>query len=208
MAKQRIVELSDVSADQVYSFFERRNIAPDVVRWKYFSDGFSRGRPRGFVTVASGEVIAFIGLIPFELATAENRIPSAWTCDWYVDEEKASSFLGITLLRHAISSVGILFHEGGNPTTKAIFGKLADFVEADGVSHFRLNLRLGAKLRRLSGNAMRSCPRIAEYRYLSASYVFGTVQKSPPEGRLTVSVASKIQHRFLRQHFARPLLSR
>jgi len=98
--------------------------------------------------VQDGQIAGFIGLIPFRASADPTDFKTAWTCDWYTDEERSNSMTGISLLKRATSAYRSVFHVGGNETSKRILSRLATFADPDGVCEYRLMLRLGSLTRR------------------------------------------------------------
>lgn len=150
MSNPEIKKISDVSQQEIETFFEKRGIDSRITRWKYFDTEFNSGRNRGYVALSGNRPVGFIGLIPFRVAIGSAQIETAWTCDWHIDEEHRSSMLGILLLKKAIASYPSVFHVGGNDNTRKVFERLASHADATGMSDFRCYLRLGAPLRILS----------------------------------------------------------
>src|SRR5262245_41968590 len=96
----------------------KRHLAPfglpaEIVEWKYFGRASDDHRPKGFVWIRRGEVRGSIGLIPFDIATPDGRVPAAWTCDWLVDAPQDNPGIGVLLLQHAKGLIAPLFTLGG-----------------------------------------------------------------------------------------------
>lgn len=135
--------ISQAPRDAVERYLVAQGNSPAVVAWKYFDDGFNRGRERGMVWLQEGVVRGFIGLIPFELRAGEMRIPAVWSCDWSLEAPDRTPGMGILLLKAAVESAGLLVTFNGNENTDAILPRLASRTVADAGVRFLLPLRTG-----------------------------------------------------------------
>jgi hypothetical protein len=157
-----IEPLDQVSQADVRSFLERNaGLAGSIVDWKYYDDAFDPRQNRGFVMVREGRVLAFYGLIPFNLVAQERTWESAWPCDWYVEDPGSAGAAGLILLRHVIEAAGHMVHIRGNEATRKIYTRLASKTVEDGAVELCLSLRLADVLRKV-----RRRLRLPDRRYL------------------------------------------
>ncbi|MEM9973382.1 MAG: hypothetical protein AAF771_04320 [Pseudomonadota bacterium] len=157
-ASTTIVRLDEAPTAAVRAYLEARGYAPEYVAWKYFDDVFNAGRNRGFVALADGEVVGFIGLIPFRADVAGTRVDTAWTCDWSVEDAKAGPTAGLMLLKKATQAHAHVYHIGGNDITFRIYSRLAAYTDAEAACDYVLRLRLASQLDRLVARKPRYAP--------------------------------------------------
>ena len=84
MSSAQIVPLSSVRQELLLAYLGPRGFSEAVIRWKYFDDGFNRGRERGFCAVEHDEMVGFIGMIPVELRRCDEVRSDNWLCDWSI----------------------------------------------------------------------------------------------------------------------------
>lgn len=144
-----IEQVSQLPPESIVQFLQEQQGTPaNHTLWKYYDEQFNAGRPRGFAAVQDDRVVGLLGLIPFKAALKGEVFDTAWTCDWFVDAERASGATGIALLKAATGSFDTLYHTGGGEVTKQLFGRLASVSENDAVREYRILLRLGYLLNR------------------------------------------------------------
>ncbi|KAA1193387.1 GNAT family N-acetyltransferase [Pseudohalioglobus sediminis] len=145
----QIKPLVSVHQEALVSFLEQQQGAPAThTRWKYFDEAFNSGRPRGYVALQDDIIVGMLGLIPFQHSVNGELVDTAWTCDWFVDAEKASGATGIALLKAVTSSYNAVYHTGGGDVTKRLFGRLATVSQDDAIQEYRIALRAGYLLKR------------------------------------------------------------
>lgn len=138
-----IRHLSELPQAVVIQFLEQQQGAPaSHTRWKYYDEDFNAGRLRGFVAMDGSDMVGLLGLIPFHYSLNKETVETSWTCDWFVDAERASGATGIALLKAATAAHDSVYHTGGGEVTKQLFGRLANFTEDDAVQEYRTILRM------------------------------------------------------------------
>ena len=148
-----IVELGAVDPLSIKKYLADRGQDPAYTDWKYFDAAFNADRVRGFAAVQGGEVVGFIGLIPFNAVVDGEMVETAWTCDWSVDDAKAGPIVGISLMKSAIRAHPRVFHVGGNEITEKIFSRLAAHYERDAVCEYAVHLTVASHVDRLIAKA-------------------------------------------------------
>lgn len=138
--------LSALEPDDLIEYLGREGHSPAIVRWKYFDQGFARGRERGYAWVKDGKIGGFIGLIPCRVKLATRTAEAAWTCDWSVQDPSGRG-MGILLIRQAQLSSEYLLQLGGNEASNKIVSRMAALTVNDAGIVFHLLLRAGALLR-------------------------------------------------------------
>ena len=140
--------MSEVDPAAVRQYLLGRQIAPEIIDWKYFDPCFNRGRERAVVCVRKDQVAGFLGLIPFRLEKGDLRADCAWSCDWSVDPQQGGG-MGLLLVKRARELYDGIFNLGGNANTRQIFPRFADRTVPDAAISLVLPLRLGSILPRL-----------------------------------------------------------
>ena len=144
-----IRQVGELSTDSLVNFLkERQKRDRNAIQWRYFDEQFNAGRPRGVAAVRGGQVVGFLGLVPFRCRVYNRVVDTAWTCDWFVDSERASGATGIMLLKAARSAFDSVYHVGGNEITRHLFGRMATFSESDSVYEYLITLRIGYLINR------------------------------------------------------------
>jgi hypothetical protein len=128
--QRSIVPLSEVPRARVEdylrastSYFRGRDSA--AIGWKYYDEAFNRGRNRGFAWVKDGRVRGFIGIVPGLVARGSEVVPLHWTCDWGLEDPKATPGMGILLLRRVTAAGEHAATMGGNANTRTLVPRLA-----------------------------------------------------------------------------------
>src|SRR4051794_6046007 len=81
--KSSILPMSSVPQALVEAYLLQAGLTKEVIDWKYYDETFSRGRERGYAWLhKSGEVRAFIGIIPLSVGSRSAVGEMVWTCDW------------------------------------------------------------------------------------------------------------------------------
>ena len=148
-----IAELGAVDPLSIKKYLAERGQDPAYTDWKYFDAAFNADRVRGYVAVQGGDVVGFIGLIPFNAVVDGEMVETAWTCDWSVDDAKAGPIVGISLMKSAIRAHPRVFHVGGNEVTEKIFSRLAAYYERDAVCEYAVHLTVASHVDRLIAKA-------------------------------------------------------
>ncbi len=144
-----IKKVNELPPESLIQFLEEQQGTPaDHTRWKYFDSEFNAGRLRGFAAMQDSRVVGMLGLIPFTASLNNETFDTAWTCDWFVDAERASGATGIALLKAATAACDKLYHTGGGDVTKQLFGRLANVTEEAAIKEYRMLLRLGYLINR------------------------------------------------------------
>jgi hypothetical protein len=128
--QRSIVPLSEVPRARVEDYlrastgyFRARDSA--AIGWKYYDAAFNRGRERGFAWVKDGRVRGFIGIVPGLVARGSEVAALHWTCDWGLEDPKATPGMGILLLRRVIATGEHTVTMGGNANTRTLVPRLA-----------------------------------------------------------------------------------
>ena len=138
--------LSALDPELLVEYLGREDFPADIVRWKYFTAQFNRGRERGYAWVKDGKIGGFLGLVPFQVVLNGRVADAAWTCDWSVQDQSAKG-VGILLMRQAQNRYEFLTQLGGNDATQRIMSRLSSMTENEAGVVYHLPLRVGAALR-------------------------------------------------------------
>jgi hypothetical protein len=131
-----------------------------ILEWKYFDPAPSRGRERGYACIQADRIMAFMGLIPFQVSDQGALIESAWSCDWYRDSGIGGP-VGLMLLQQSLANSGRLYSFGGSEITQAILPRLSQTVVPDAGIELHRPLRMGGAIRAVARTArFRSIPNI------------------------------------------------
>jgi hypothetical protein len=137
------MRLSEADPAAVRQYLVGRQIAPEIIDWKYFDTGFNKHRERGVVWLRENQVAGFLGLIPFQLEKEDVRADCAWSCDWSVDSRQGAG-TGLLLVKRARELYDGIFNLGGNENTRQLFPRLADRTVPDAGIGLVLPLRVGS----------------------------------------------------------------
>lgn len=136
-----ILPLSETPPAEVCDYLLTQGMSREVIAWKYFDADFNRGRNRGWVWMADGEVHGFLGQIPFQIGRGDLRYDAHWFTDWSVDETQRNTMSGLRLLSHAIASCAQPMSVGGNDTSTPILERIAEHTDLTATSEYRRVLR-------------------------------------------------------------------
>ena len=149
----QIRAMREIEETAVVEFFQKQGIAERVTRWKYYDEAFNKGRNRGYIAVDHGDLVGFIGIIPFLFVSADVARNAVWTCDWYTDRTRPAMGLGLRLLAMVVHSHDLAFHLIGNDISRRILDRLARETLRETAIVLRVTLRLGDLLERFSERA-------------------------------------------------------
>jgi len=137
-----IQPVSTVPGDLLRDHLRNYGLPSEIVRWKYFDEGFRPKGERGWVWLKEGKVKGLIGLLPFTLASRNVRLSCAWTCDWFVEDAAKHPGIGALLLKEAADREGLLVTLGGNEATARMVPRLAAVSVPEAAVGLTLPLRL------------------------------------------------------------------
>ena len=149
--KSSIMPMSAVSPDLVRDYLHALGLAPEIALWKYFDEGFNRGRVRGYVWFSKERERGFIGVIPVTVATPAGDRDMVWTCDWSVEEWERNPGVGVRLLSKVQQLYGFVGGVGGTDNTHAILPRMQTCTVSGAAVFLHLPLRSGALLEKLEG---------------------------------------------------------
>ena len=183
--KSSIFPLSDVPRDEVAAYLQARGLSAAVIAWKYYDEGFNRGRNRAFVWRSKERVKGFIGLIPCTLSTPAGDREMVWTCDWSLADPQRSPGMGILMLKKVHAEYGFVGGVGGTDDTHASVPRMnTRSIESTAITMHR-PLRVGALLERAE-RRLRWLPR------LSGGFVGALRLPRPRGGGVAVEVVSGV----------------
>ena len=151
MAMEGTIEpASTIPGDSLREYLRSQGMSPEIIEWKYFDAEFNRGRERDYAWVCDGQVCAFLGLVPFTLGQGDQSWDSMWLCDWTRKPGGSARGIGRRLAIEAAESFDHGVGFGGTATPQYLHPQIADRTIVDAGIVFRLPLRLGAILSKLS----------------------------------------------------------
>lgn len=93
------------------------DLDPDHLHWKYWQPRADWPRPRSFVIASGSELIAHAGIVPGTCAWGTRRETIIHVIDWVA---RASTGVGVMLMKHVGQMAGALIAIGGGPVTRSI----------------------------------------------------------------------------------------
>ncbi len=148
--KSSILPLSGVPRPLVEAYLISTGLTSDEIAWKYYDERFNRGRERGYAWLhKSGEVRAFIGMIPVSVGSHSGAGEMVWTCDWSVRNYAATPGVGVRLLQAVHTASPRVGGVGGSDFTHAIVPRMSTHITDRAAVFLHLPLRLGFLLEKL-----------------------------------------------------------
>jgi hypothetical protein len=131
------------------------DLDPDHLHWKYWQPRADWPGPRSFVIASGTDVIAHAGIVPGSCAWGTRRETVIHVIDWVA---RASTGVGVMLMKHVGQMAGVLIAIGGGPDTRSILPHIG-FRPAGSVTAYARPLFALRILR--TGPAWKVLPRLA-----------------------------------------------
>jgi len=142
--KLQFERVNDVPGDWVRRYLGAQGWEPALTEWKYFDEGFNRGRTRGFAWVQGDGIRGLIGMIPAALAHDGGRWPASWACDWSIESPAKTPGVGVFLFQSALRHEPRFIATGGNHNSLPLFHRLARRTFPEAAVDYHIPLRLEA----------------------------------------------------------------